>query len=418
MDPAHLLTLGFLVALGACVLLQWWLLRRQQRHVAAHRDRVPGFFADRIPLEDHQKAADYTLAKIRIGRWDILLDAIVLLGWTLGGGLSWLFQWWQPWDLAPTVTGVLFILSVFLINGLIALPFSAWQTFGVEARFGFNRTTVGRFIGDHLLQTLLAIALGGPLLWVLLWLMAYAGTLWWLWAWAVWMGFSLFISWAYPVVIAPLFNKFTPLADKTLRARIQRLLERNGFRSKGVFVMDGSRRSGHGNAYFTGLGRNKRIVFYDTLLEGLTPEEVEAVLAHELGHYKRHHVHKLLGVTALLSLLGLALLGWLAQQPWFYFGLGVSEMNNAAALVLFIMVTPVFTRFFEPVMTWMSRRHEFEADDFAASQVNAESLIHALVKLYKDNASTLTPDPVYADFYYSHPPAAVRIAHLSAKMKA
>ncbi len=414
----HPFTYLFLAALTAGVGLQWWLLQRQQRYVAAHRDRVPVSFADRISPDDHRKAADYTLAKIRIARWDILLDAVVLLGWTLGGGLSWLFRVWQPWGLSPPVTGALFILSVFLINGLITLPLSVWRTFGVEARFGFNRTTVKRFITDLLLQTGLAAVLGGPLLWLLLWLMDHAGTLWWLWAWAVWMGFSLFMLWLFPVVIAPLFNKFTPLSDAPLRDRIQRLLERNGFHAKGVFVMDGSRRSGHGNAYFTGLGRNKRIVFYDTLLEGLTPEEVEAVLAHELGHYKHHHIRQQLFLTAFLSLLGLALLGWLAQQPWFYNGLGVSEMNNALALILFMFVTPVFTRFFEPVMAWLSRRHEFEADDFAASQVNAESLVHALVKLYKDNASTLTPDPLYAGFYYSHPPAAVRIAHLSAKMNA
>jgi STE24 endopeptidase len=296
------------------------------------------------------------------------------------------------------------------------LPFSLYHTFVIEERFGFNKTTPVTFIGDLAKQGLLMLLLGVPLTWAALWLMQGSGELWWLYLWLLWAGFSLLMFWAYPAVIAPLFNKFTPLDNEQLQQRIQALLDRCGFKSKGIFVMDGSRRSGHGNAYFTGMGRNKRIVFFDTLLETLEADEIEAVLAHELGHFKRRHVQKRIVIMMLMSLGGLALLGWLIQQTWFYQGLGVTQPSNHLALLLFLMVTPVFTLFLQPLASWFSRRHEFEADDYAASQSSAGYLIRALVKLYKENANTLTPDPLYSAFYDSHPPAPVRVAHLSTRM--
>ena len=309
--------------------------------------------------------------------------------------------------------GVGLILSLLLISALLDLPISLWSTFGVEAKFGFNRTTGKRFVTDLLLQLGLLLLIGLPLVTLVLWLMEKAGSYWWLWVWLVWMSFILFISWAYPVLIAPVFNKFKPLEDENLRNRLEALLERCGFSSDGMFVMDGSRRSAHGNAYFTGFGRNKRIVFFDTLLTGLAAKEIEAVLAHELGHFKHKHVPKMMLTTALLSLLGLGLLGWLMTQPWFFTGLGVSRQTPALGLILFLLVIPVFTVFLTPVMSALSRRHEFQADEYAAVNSSADALINGLVKMYKDNASTLTPDPMYSAFHHSHPPASVRIAHLS-----
>jgi STE24 endopeptidase len=304
------------------------------------------------------------------------------------------------------------VLSVFLLLGLLDLPYDAWRTFGIEARFGFNRTTPIQFARDKAVGALLAVALGGPLVAAVLWVMTAGGELWWLYAWLVWMAFTLTLSWAYPRVIAPLFNRFTALEAGPVRERLERLLERCGFRSDGMFVMDGSKRSSHGNAYFTGLGRSKRIVFFDTLLDTLAPEELEAVLAHELGHFRRRHVAKRLLAIAAITLVGLAVLGWLRTQSWFYAGLGVAEASPAVALLLFLLVAPVFTQFLRPVGAWLSRRQEFEADAYAAAQADAAALIRALVKLYRDNASTLTPDPVYSAFHHSHPPAPVRIAHL------
>jgi STE24 endopeptidase len=409
------LTAMFVSVLLGGLVLQLWLLSRQARHIIAHADRVPQPFADRISLEQHRKAAAYNLARLGVVRWDLALGALMTLLWTLGGGLDLLDRLVAGLGLGELPGGVVLILGVVLIGAAVDLPLSILRTFGIEQRFGFNRTTPAGFVRDRLLGAALVLLLGVPLLSGVLWLMAAAGSLWWFWVWLLWIGFSLFVTWAYPIWIAPLFNRFTPLADQALRQRLERLLRRSGFRSDGMFVMDGSRRSAHGNAYFTGFGRNKRIVFFDTLLDGLAEEEVEAVLAHELGHFRRRHVLKNLLLNASLALLGLALLGWLAEQPWFYGGLGVARSSDALALVLFMLVLPVFSLFVSPVFAALSRRYEFEADDFAAQQTDPRHLVSGLVKMYRDNASTLTPDPLYSAFYHSHPPAPVRIAHLSSK---
>ncbi len=406
----------FVAALGASVILKFWLAQRQINSVTANRGQVPDAFAGRIPLDAHQKAADYTLTNTRLGRLELVYTSLLLLGWTLGGGLQWLDGQWNAAGWGAINQGVAVMVSAFVIMALLELPFSLYHTFVVEERFGFNKTTPGTFVADIIKQTLLMLLLGVPLAWVALWLMQESGRLWWLYLWLLWAGFSLLMLWAYPAVIAPLFNKFTLLDNEQLQQRIQTLLDRCGFKSKGIYVMDGSRRSGHGNAYFTGMGQNKRIVFFDTLLETLEPEEIEAVLAHELGHFKRRHVQKRIVSMMLTSLAGLALLGWLIQQTWFYQGLGVEQAANHLALLLFLMVSPVFTLFLQPLMSWFSRRHEFEADDYAATQSSATDLVRALVKLYKENANTLTPDPLYSAFYDSHPPAPVRVAHLSSKI--
>jgi len=404
----------FLGALAAMLLAQIWLGWRHARHVLAHRGRVPQPFKGKIRLEAHKKAADYTVAKTRLGLIEDVVGGVLLLLWTLGGGLDLLDRAWSSAGYGPIVTGCAFILSAFLIMGVLALPISLYQTFVLEERFGFNKTTARVFAVDLLKQTLLLAVVGAPLTFAVLWLMQGMGQMWWLYVWALWTGFTLVMVWAYPTVIAPLFNKFSPVNDAAVRKRIQALLERTGFRSRGIFVMDGSRRSAHGNAYFTGFGKNKRVVFFDTLLDTLRGSEIEAVLAHELGHFKRHHVIKRMVVSFALSLAGLYLLGWLMQQDWFYRGLGVSQPSTYAALLLFLMAGPVFTFFLQPLRSWSSRRHEFEADAYAAEQADVRAMISALVKLYRDNASTLTPDPVYSAFYDSHPPAPVRIAHLQA----
>jgi len=406
----------FIAALGASVMLKLWLAQRQIHSVEANRGQVPDAFADKIQLDAHQKAADYTLTNTRQGRVELVYTSLLLLGWTLGGGLQWLDNLWGAAGWGEINKGVAVMVSAFVIMALLELPFSLYHTFVIEERFGFNKTTPGTFISDLVKQTLLMLLLGLPLGWAALWLMQESGRLWWLYLWLLWAGFSLLMLWAYPAVIAPLFNKFTLLDNEQLQQRIQTLLDRCGFKSKGIYVMDGSRRSGHGNAYFTGMGQNKRIVFFDTLLETLEPNEIEAVLAHELGHFKRKHVQKRIITMMLTSLAGLALLGWLIQQSWFYQGLGVEQATNHLALLLFLMVSPVFTLFLQPLASWFSRRHEFEADDYAATQSNAADLIRALVKLYKENANTLTPDPLYSAFYDSHPPAPVRVAHLSTKL--
>lgn len=409
-------TLVFLAVLAAGTALRVWLARRHIGHVRQHRDRVPPAFSDTIPLAAHRKAADYTVTKTRFGVFELLISVLLVLVWTLGGGIDLLDRAWRTLELAPVATGVGFLLSALIVASLLELPFSAYHTFVIEERFGFNRTTPALFAADTLKQLLLLLLLGTPLVWVVLWLMESAGRLWWVYAWAVWMAFSLFMVWAYPVFIAPLFNRFTPLENEHLKERIQDLLSRCGFVSKGIFVMDGSRRSGHGNAYFTGLGNNKRIVFFDTLIDTLEPEEVEAVLAHELGHFRLRHIVKGITLTAVFSLAGLALLGWLVDQPWFYAGLGVSTPSNHAALFLFLLAAPAFTIFLQPILAYWSRKHEFEADDYAAAQTAPNWLIRALVKLYQENAATLTPDPLYSAFHDSHPPAPVRVAHLSSKM--
>ena len=413
----HAFTLLFLFMLLLSVGLQLWLAQRQIRHVAAHRQQVPPAFAGNVSLGDHQKAADYTLSKVRLGRYEILYAALILLGLTLGGGLQGLDHLWRSLVQGELWVGVGFILSVFVLTSLLDLPFSLYRTFRIEQRFGFNRMTASLFVTDLLKQTLLLLLLGGPLAALILWLMSSMGKSWWLYVWLVWSGFSLLMLWAYPAVIAPLFNKFSPLEDETMRQRIDALLQRCGFTSNGIFVMDGSRRSSHGNAYFSGMGNNKRIVFFDTLLASLSGEEIEAVLAHELGHFRRKHVRKRLILVMLMSLAGLALLGWLIQQEWFFHGLGIAQPSMHVALVLFLLVAPVFTFFIQPIMAFFMRKHEFEADDFAAEHTNAADLIRALVKLYQENASTLTPDPLYSAFHDSHPPAPVRIGHLSTKIQ-
>ncbi|MFZ5486194.1 MAG: M48 family metallopeptidase [Pseudomonadota bacterium] len=426
-SPSLAFTLVFALALCAQLLLKFWLATRQMRHVARHRAQVPPPFAGHIPLAAHQKAADYTLAKGRVGLLEIALSTAVVLGWTLLGGLDALNQALLALvgERGGGLLQQLALLAAFaLINGVIDLPLTLYQTFVVEQRFGFNRMTLSLWLADMLKSTLVGVLLGLPLAAAVLWLMGAAGTLWWLWAWALWMGFNLLLMVLYPTVIAPLFNKFTPLADEALRQRITALLARCGFAAKGLFVMDGSRRSAHANAYFTGLGAAKRVVFFDTLLHRLTPDEIEAVLAHELGHFKHHHIGKRMAALFAMSLAGFALLGWLATQPWFYTGLGVrpnfllapgSQVpNDALALLLFALVVPVFGYFFAPLWAALSRRHEFQADAYAAAQASGAALASALLKLHEDNASTLTPDPLYVRFYYSHPPALERLARLPA----
>jgi STE24 endopeptidase len=406
------LTLLFLLAVVAGTGTRVWLANRQIAAVTRHRERVPEPFAQTISEADHHKAADYAVARTRLGRIDTVIDALVLLGLTLGGGINAIDRLSRPLALAEPWHGAVVILSVLLVVSLIGLPLSLWSTFRLEARFGFNRTSLTLFFVDRLKGLALGLLIGGPLLLAALELMRHAGALWWLYVWALWLGVSLLMTWAWPALIAPLFNRFSPLADETLRTRIETLLERCGFASRGVFVIDGSRRSAHGNAYFTGVGRNKRIVFFDTLISTLEPGEIEAVLAHELGHFKLHHIRRRLIVSAVLALAGLGLLGWLAARPWFYDGLGLMEASDYGALLLFMFVAPAFTFFVTPLAASWSRQDEFAADAFAAQHTPAAALRAALVKLYRDNATTLTPDPVHSRFYDSHPPALARIARL------
>ena len=408
-------TIIFISLLGLSLLTELWLANRHIRHVSSNRDAVPDAFRHKISLEDHRKAADYTIAHTRFGRIEDIYGTALLAVWTVGGGLEWLDRLVRSLGYGELITGTLFILGAFFIMGLIELPVSVYQTFVIENRFGFNKTTPALFFSDLVKKSLLLGIIGTSLAMAALWLMQETGALWWVYVWLLWSSFTLFLVWAYPTWIAPIFNKFTPLKDNSVRERIQALLERTGFRSRGIFVMDGSRRSAHGNAYFTGFGKSKRIVFFDTLLEHLGEKEIEAVLAHELGHFKRRHVIKRMALTFSMSLLGLALLGWLIMQPWFYAGLGISQPSTHAALMLFMLVVPVFTFFLQPIFAWSSRRYEYEADSFAAEQTNAHELVNALVKLYKENASTLTPDPLHSAFYDSHPPAALRITHLAGK---
>lgn len=405
----------FLAAMSGGLAVQCLLLYRHWSHVGRHKDRVPEQFRDKVPLEAHQKAAAYTQAKCSVAAIDLLLAVVLLLLWTLGGGLQSLDSLWRNTGLPELWAGTGFILSIMLIASILDLPMALYRTFVLEQKFGFNKTTARVFITDLLKNTALTVLIGVPLLALILWLMGNAGQLWWLYVWMTWFGFSLFMMWFYPAFIAPLFNKFRPLGDAMLKERIEHLLQRNGFASQGIFVMDGSSRSTHGNAYFTGMGSNKRIVFFDTLMNELTHEEIEAVLAHELGHFKCNHVKKRILILGVTFLAGFALLGWLIDKPWFYTGLGVDNTSTYMALTLFMMVVPVFTFYMEPVLSWYSRRHEFEADDFASAQGRTQDLIRALVKLYRENANTLTPDPLYSAFHDSHPPAPVRIAHLMVK---
>ena len=420
--PSLWLTLAFSAALCVSLLVRFWLATRQIRHVALNRQTVPPAFSAEISLSAHQKAADYTITKTRFGLLELALGSAVLLAWTLLGGLNALNQGLLEW-LGGGMAQQLALLAGFaLISGLIDLPLTLYQTFVIEHRFGFNKMTLRLWLADLLKSTLMGLVIGLPIAALILWLMGSAGRYWWLWAWGSWMGFNLLLLLIYPTFIAPLFNKFQPLDDESLKTRVTALMQRCGFAAKGLFVMDGSKRSAHANAYFTGFGASKRVVFYDTLLRQLEPGEVEAVLAHELGHFRHRHVLKRMASLFALSLVGFALLGWLSGQSWFYAGLGVTPNlgnklgapNDALALLLFVLAVPVFSFFVAPVLAQFSRKHEFEADAYAIAQTSGHSLAQALLKLYKDNASTLTPDPLYVKFYYSHPPASERLARMVA----
>ena len=410
----NLFTLIFLIATLSYVVTLLWLNLRQDKAVSKSFNAVPAEFSEKITLEQHQKAAQYTQAKLLVNHFEIIFSTLVLLIWTLGGGLNWLDTIWQTQGFDTINTGVLFIISLMIIGSAIDLPFSVYRTFVLEQKFGFNKMTMGTFIGDLFKGLLLMLVIGLPLIYAILWLMNEMGGLWWAYVWLVLTGFSLLMFWLYPSYIAPIFNKFKPLDNLELKVKIDSLLIRTGFKSDGVFVMDGSKRSAHGNAYFTGIGKNKRIVFFDTLLEGMEDKEVEAILAHELGHFHHKHIRKHMISSFTISLLGLALLGYLINQPWFFNGLGVQTMSNHTALILFTLTLPVFSFFIAPISNALSRKHEFEADSFAAKHTNADDLISSLVKLYRDNASTLTPDRLYSAFHDSHPSATIRINHLKA----
>jgi STE24 endopeptidase len=410
-------TVIFLFALVISYGLQFWLSARQKAHVLDHREQVPQAFRDRVTLPAHQKAADYTIEKSKLGDIDSGVGLLFLLLLTLGGGISLVFDFWSTFELSPIKADLISVASIFLLMTIIEIPFSLYQTFVIEDKYGFNKNTLPQFAKDQMISMGLTLGIGLPILALILWVMDSIGSLWWLYAWAIIMSFSLLMSWLFPTLIAPLFNKFTPMQDGSLKDRIKSLLERCGFNSQGIFIMDGSRRSGHGNAYFTGLGNNKRIVFFDTLVNSLDEEELEAVLAHELGHFKCKHVIKMLVASSVMTLISFAVLGWLITQDWFFDGLGVDTHSNAAALLLFMLVSPVFTTFMQPISAYFQRKFEFEADEFATRHAQGRKMISGLVKLYEENASTLTPDPIYSAFHYSHPPAAIRIAHIEEKMQ-
>ena len=418
MNISTAFTLAFAGFLTLNLVLKLWLAHRQIRHVAQHRPNVPDAFKEVISLPAHQKAADYTLAKLRSGHWDLAIDAGMLLVWTLLGGLGALDAWLVDVSGSGMLQQLLLVMGFMLISGLVNLPLSYYQTFKVEQHFGFNNMTVGLWLSDLVKGTALGLVLGLPLVWAILWLMESGGDQWWLLAWALLVSYQLFVMWLAPNYIMPLFNKFQPLDDAQLQARVDALMQRTGFKSDGFFVMDGSRRSAHSNAFFTGLGKQKRVVFFDTLLKQLSPTEMEAVLAHELGHAKLNHIPKSMLRSFAVSLLGMAALGWLSTQVWFYTGLGVqphlASSNNALALLLFMQVVPLVTFITTPLSAIKSRQHEFEADAFACAHASGQDLRQALLKLYQDNASTLTPDPLYVAFYHSHPPASQRLARLTA----
>ena len=421
-DYSFAFTLLFAAMLVLGLLTRFYLASRQIRHVARHRDKVPADFSATISLDAHQKAADYTMVKARFGLLEMAFSAGVLLCWTLLGGIDALNQALSNSGLAAygSLLPQVALLAAFgIISGVLDLPFTLYSTFRIEERFGFNKMTFSLWLTDLMKSTLVGILIGLPIVLLILWLMGSAGRLWWLWAWGTWMGFNLLVLVLYPTVIAPLFNKFKPLDDEALKTRVTALMQRCGFAAKGLFVMDGSKRSAHANAYFTGFGAAKRVVFYDTLLKQLSPNEVDAVLAHELGHFKHKHIIKRIALMFAMSLVGFALLGWLSSQVWFYTGLGVrpniTGANDALALLLFMLVVPLFSFFISPVFSQFSRKHEFEADAYAVSQTDGKDLQSALLKLYQDNASTLTPDPMFVKFYYSHPPASERLARMNSR---
>ena len=412
----------FLLILICVVATRVWLATRHIRHIHINRNTVPENFSSQISLESHQKAADYTCTKTRLSYTNICLDTVLLLMLTFGGGLNAINAFWFNFFSNPLLNGMAFILCTVLLMGVVEVPINYYRNFVIEKKFGFNKMTPVMFFVDLIKQGFLGILIGFPILFVVLWLMEKAGANWWFYAWLIWVAFNIILLSVYPTWIAPLFNKFTPLEDASLKARIEQLMQKCGFKSSGLFVMDGSRRSSHGNAYFTGFGQNKRIVFFDTLLSHLNPSEIEAVLAHELGHFIRNHVIKRIIWTFTMSLIFLWLLGYLMNQEWFYQGLGILVLNEAQtntfspstamALLLFFLVMPTFTFLFQPLSSFYSRKHEFEADAYAVEKASASDLIQALVKLYQDNAATLTPDPLHSAFYDSHPPASVRIARL------
>jgi STE24 endopeptidase len=418
---SFILTVAFASALVLGLLLKLWLASRQIRHVAQHRHAVPPLFADRISLAAHQKAADYTIAKSRLGLLELALGTAVLLGWTLLGGLQTLNQavlgWQATWGLSGLALQLGLLVAFVAVGAVVDLPLSLYQTFVLEERFGFNKTNFKLWLMDGLKGVLIGVVIGLPIAALILWLMGAAGPQWWFWAWATWMGFNLLLMVVFPTFIAPLFNKFQPLEDEVLKTRVTALMQRCGFSTKGLFVMDGSKRSAHANAYFTGFGAAKRVVFYDTLLAKLSPGEVDAVLAHELGHFKHKHIVQRIVLMFAISLGGFALLGFLSNQMWFYNGLGVQPSltgsNSALALLLFMLVVPVFSFFISPLSAQLSRRHEFQADAYAVAQTSGHDLTTALLKLYEDNASTLTPDPLFVKFYYSHPPATERLPRMT-----
>ena len=405
----------FLFSLFAGIFVQWFLVQKHISCVRSNRNNVPEAFNDKISLEAHQKAADYTEAKVKTGLFELIIGSTLLLLWTLAGGLQFLDNWLRTFGMSEILTGTALILSVFAIMAILELPLSLFKIFKIEQSFGFNKMTPKIFFVDLLKNTIVGFLIGAPLLLFVLWIMENSGTYWWVYVWFTWLTFSLLMMWVYPAFIAPIFNKFRTLENDELKTRIENLLARNGFKSNGIFVMDGSTRSTHGNAYFTGLGANKRIVFFDTLINELSFDEIEAVLAHELGHFKCNHIRKRILLLATIFFIGLVVLGWLINQTWFYNGLGIDQMSTYIALLLFVMISPAFTFFMQPLFSFISRQHEFEADDFAAGQAQTENLITALVNLYRENANTLTPDPLYSAFHDSHPPAPIRIAHLKNK---
>lgn len=414
------MTLGFAVALLSTLLIKYWLLTRQNRHVSMNREQVPQDFKEIISIQDHQKAADYTMAKSRVALWDLALETVLLLAWTLLGGLNTLNQLLLDWVGSGLKQEVLLILSFTLIGAVVNLPLSWYQTFVIESQFGFNKSTIKLWLTDMFKASVLGAVIGIPLLSLILWVMQSGGVYWWLGAWAILVAFQLLMIWIAPNYLMPLFNKFTPLEDESLKQRITQLMDRSGFKAKGFFVMDGSKRSAHSNAFFTGIGSSKRVVFFDTLLEQLSADEMEAVLAHELGHFKHKHIVKMMVINFLTTLIGFAALGWIMQQTWFYTGLGVTpnlglgeqSSNNAIALLLFTMVVPLLSFLISPISSARSRTQEFEADAYAAEHASASALKSALLKLYQDNASTLTPDPWFVRFYYSHPPASERLSRM------